>query len=56
MSEEIRMLETGSWASSSELNMEGRESKGRNNNRYHQGRSKSRGKSKTKGHQGNNSD
>ena len=49
MTEEIRMHETRSGASSSALNKEGRESKGRNRNKNQCGRSKLRGKSKSKG-------
>jgi len=48
MTQEIKMREEGSGASSSALNMEGRESRNRNWNRNQRGRSKSRRRSKSK--------
>jgi acyl-activating enzyme 14 len=55
MTQEIRMREEGLGASSSALNMEGRESRNRNRNKNQRGKSKSRGRSKSKNHQCNNS-
>ena len=55
MTEEIGMREEGSGASSSALNMVGKESINRIRNRNQWGRSKSMGKSKSRNHQGNNS-
>jgi len=55
MTQEIRMREEGLGASSSALNMEGKESRNRNWNRDQRSRSKSRGRSKSRNRQGNNS-
>jgi hypothetical protein len=49
------MHEEGSGASSSALNMEGRESRNKNRNKNQRGRSKSKGRSKSRNRQGNNS-
>ncbi len=55
MTQEIRMREEGSGASSSALNVEGKESRNMNRNRDQRGRSKSRRRSKSRNRQGNNS-